>query len=677
MTGSEIRRAFLDYFRERQHAEVASSPVVPAEDPTLLFTNAGMNQFKSVFTGEETRSYSRATSAQKCIRVSGKHNDLENVGRTPRHHTFFEMMGNFSFGDYFKEDAIFFAWEFLTETMGLPRDRMYATVYEEDDEAEALWKRVTDIDPERIYRLGKKDNYWSMGETGPQGPCSEVLFDLSPTPDTDPGSIDPTDGSRFLEVWNLVFMQFDALPSGELVDLPKPSIDTGLGLERLVSIMQGVESNYEADLVRPLIDGIMELTGVEYDPGDAGISHRVIADHIRALTFAIADGVVPANDGRGYVLRRLLRRAARHGRKLDMHEPFIYRLVSTVRSLFEGAYPELTGAAERVELVIRTEEERFGETLDQGIERFEELAESVAERGEDRIPGQEAFVLYDTYGFPLDLTEVMAEERGLAVDTGGFEASMEEQKERSRADRAAKAAVSDESALAAAEGIPAEAGRTFIGHDRDRWQARTELVALFDSDFAPVERIGQGEEGYAVLRETPFYAESGGQVPDEGEIEGEGFVFGVERVDRVGGVIYHRGRISAGVAAPGAIEARINGSRRDWIMRNHTATHLMHAALREILGTHVQQSGSLVEPDRLRFDFSHLSPVTSEEQVEVDRWVNRAIWSNAPVTHREMPYQEAINKYGTDKPDLRFGMALNEITDLVKGKDARSLFRGG
>jgi alanyl-tRNA synthetase len=396
MTGNEIRRAFLDYFVEKDHTEVSSSPVVPAEDPTLLFTNAGMNQFKRVFTGEERRSYVRAATSQKCIRVSGKHNDLENVGRTPRHHTFFEMLGNFSFGDYFKDEAIAFAWEFLVDRMGLDKDRLYATVYEEDDEAEVLWQKVAGIDPRRIYRLGKADNYWSMGDTGPQGPCSEIIYDVAPVPGTDHGAIDPTDGSRYLEIWNLVFMQFDAQPGGELLPLPRPSIDTGMGLERLAAALHGVVSNYETDLLRPLLDTVSGLTGRDYDAGEAGTSHRVIADHIRALSFAIADGVVPANDGRGYVLRRLLRRAARHGRKLDMHEPFIHRLVPVMVEHYGQAYPGLATAADRIALVIRTEEERFGETLDQGIARFEELAADVEGRKKAVIPGREAFTLYDT-----------------------------------------------------------------------------------------------------------------------------------------------------------------------------------------------------------------------------------------------------------------------------------------
>ncbi|MFC1544088.1 alanine--tRNA ligase [Gemmatimonadota bacterium] len=642
MTGSEIRRVFLDYFVENGHTELPSSPVVPAEDPTLLFTNAGMNQFKHIFTGEERRPYTRAATAQKCIRVSGKHNDLENVGRTPRHHTFFEMMGNFSFGDYFKEDAVRFGWELLTDRFALPVDRLYATIYEEDDEAEEVWQRVAGIDPRRIHRLGKKDNYWSMGDTGPQGPCSEILFDLAPTSDPDPGNIDPTDESRFLEVWNLVFMQFDAQSSGELLALPKPSIDTGLGLERLTSILQGVESNYDTDLVRPLIDQVCELTGRDYDPGEAGMSHRVIADHIRALVFAISDGVVPANDGRGYVLRRLLRRAARHGRKLEMHEPFMHRLVATVGAIFGDAYAELKQATSRVELVVRTEEERFGETLDQGIDLFEELADRTRVSGDTEIPGREAFVLYDTYGFPLDLTQVMAEERGLEVDLAGFDASMAEQKARSRADRASKGTGADEAALAAADSLPADVGRTFVGYDPRRWSSRALIVALFDPDFTPVERLGQGDEGWVILDQTPFYAESGGQVPDRGEFEGEGFVLGVDRVDRFGGVIFHRGTVQAGIASASEVEARVDGQRRAWIMRNHTATHLMHAALRDILGTHVQQSGSLVEPERLRFDFSHFAAVSDEEQIEVDRWVNRAIWANVPVVEKEMGYQEAI-----------------------------------
>ena len=644
MTGSEIRRAFLDFFVEQEHAEVPSSPVVPAEDPTLLFTNAGMNQFKRVFTGEEARSYKRAVSAQKCIRVSGKHNDLENVGRTPRHHTFFEMMGNFSFGDYFKEEAIGYAWDFLTGTLGLPKDRLYATVYTDDKEAEEAWKRVTGIDPARIYRLGKEHNYWSMGETGPQGPCSEVLYDMAPTPGFDPALLDPTDEDRFLEIWNLVFMQFDAQRSGELVDLPLPSIDTGLGLERLASILQGVDSNYDTDLVRPLIDHVCELVGVEYDPGEKGVSHRVVADHVRGLTFAIADGVIPSNEGRGYVLRRLLRRAARHGRKLEMKEPFIYELVPTVVSLFEDAYPDLAGTAERTVLVVHTEEERFGETLDQGMQRFEELVAAVKSQGEVAIPGHEAFILYDTYGFPLDLTQVMAEESGFPVDVEGFEAALQEQRDRSRADRSDKGMAAQEEALAAADTIPAgAAGRTFVGYDRQRWTIESRIVALFDAEFAPVERLGQGERGFTILSETPFYAEAGGQAPDRGEIEGDDFIFGVERVDSFGGVVFHSGIAMAGIAVAGPVQARIDADRRQRIMRNHTATHLIHGALRDVLGTHVQQSGSLVEQDHLRFDFSHFSAVSLEEQAEVVRWVNRGIRANVPlVVVREVPHQEAL-----------------------------------
>ena len=644
MTGSEIRRAFLDFFIERGHTEVPSSPVVPAEDPTLFFTNAGMNQFKQVFTGAESRDYLRATTAQKCIRVSGKHNDLENVGLTPRHHTFFEMMGNFSFGDYFKEEAILYGWDFLTKIVGLPKDRLYATIYTNDDEAEEEWKRVTDIDPARIYRLGKESNYWSMGETGPQGPCSEILYDLAPSPGDNPTLLDPSDGDRLLEIWNLVFMQFDAQPSGEILDLPRPSIDTGLGLERLASILQDVDSNYDTDLVRPLIDQTCDLTNKPYKPDDRGMSHRVIADHIRALTFAITDGVIPSNDGRGYILRRLLRRAARHGRKLDMHEPFIYKLIPTVVSIFEKAYPEVARASERTMLVVRTEEERFSETLGQGIERFDELITTVKEEGELAISGHEAFVLYDTFGFPLDLTQVMAEERGFPVDVEGFHEALQQQKERSRADRAKKNNTVSLEVNAAADSIPAgNDGRTFVGFNMDRWDTDSKIIALFNESFDQVESLGQGETGFAVLSETPFYAESGGQVADRGEIEGDDFIFGVDRVDNINGVIFHNGITSAGIAVSGKIHARVDALHRKRIMRNHTATHLIHAALRDVLGDHVQQSGSFVKQDRLRFDFSHFSSVTQAEQMEIIRWVNRGIMANVPLKITEMPYQEALD----------------------------------
>lgn len=643
MTGNELREAFLDYFVQHGHVRVASGPVIPAEDPTILFTNAGMNQFKGVFTGEETRDYSRAVSAQKCIRVSGKHNDLENVGRTPRHHTFFEMMGNFSFGDYFKEEAVLFAWEFLSETIGLPKERLYVSIYAEDNEAETAWRNATDIDPERIYRLGKKDNYWSMGETGPQGPCSEVLYDLAPTSNSISNNIDPTDADRMLEIWNLVFMQYDALPSGEIIPLPSPSIDTGLGLERLASILQGKDSNFETDLVYPLIEDICILTGKEYDPGKSGLSHRVIADHIRGLAFAIADGVIPSNEGRGYVLRRLLRRAARHGRELEMHEPFIYKLVPTVVSIFKDIYPEVEAAADKVSLVTQTEEERFGETLDQGIERFEELVLAVEREGEVAISGRDAFTLYDTYGFPLDLTQVMAEERGIPVNIEEFQKALDEQKERSRADRAEKGTGSDDEAMAAAETVRKDVGRTFAGYDHDNWTLTTRIIAFFDHKFDQVAKSGQGERCYVILAESPFYSEGGGQVSDHGEIQGDGFVIKVEQVNQYGGVIFHSGVVSAGDAVVGSVEARIDAERRERIMRNHTATHLLHAALRDVLGTHVQQAGSLVEPERLRFDFSHFTAISLEEQAEVERWVNRGIQANVPLVVTELSYEDALS----------------------------------
>jgi alanyl-tRNA synthetase len=644
MTGHQIRRAFLDYFVRHGHTEVPSSPVIPAEDPTLLFTNAGMNPFKSLFTGQERRPYQRATSTQKCIRVSGKHNDLENVGRTPRHHTFFEMLGNFSFGDYFKQEAVAFAWEWLTAEMGLQKERLYVTIFEQDDEAEQVWKSATDIDPRRIYRLGRDSNYWSMGDTGPQGPCSEILYDLAPTPATDPGAIDPEQGDRFLEIWNLVFMQYDAQPGGEVLPLPAPSIDTGMGLERVASILQGVASNYDTDLLRPLIDQTEAFSGCPYDPGPGGVSHRVIADHLRALGFAIADGVIPANDGRGYVLRRLLRRAARHARSLNRREPFLCRLVPTLVEQMGGAFPELHGAAARIERVIRTEEERFGETLDQGIARFEEVVGEIEQAGDRAIPGRQAFVLYDRYGFPFDLTEVMARERGLEVEGEGFEQALAEQQERSRADRAARGAGAEESARRAAELLPEDLGRLFVGYEPDRWTVRSRLVALFDELFEPLEALGQGERGWIVLEETPFYAEAGGQVADTGVIEGEDFEIAVERVDRHGGVLFHRGTVASGIARTGEVEARIDAPRRRRIMRNHTATHLMHAALREVLGTHVQQAGSVVDPERLRFDFAHFAPLDEAEETEVVGWVNRGIRANVPLQVHQMPYAEALEK---------------------------------
>jgi len=673
MTGNEIRRAFLDYFVEKGHTEVPSSPVVPAEDPTLLFTNAGMNQFKQVFTGEEQRSYVRAVSAQKCIRVSGKHNDLENVGRTPRHHTFFEMMGNFSFGDYFKTEAIAFAWEFICDRIGLEKERLYATIYAEDDEAEQAWLEATDIEPDRIHRLGRRDNYWSMGDTGPQGPCSELLYDLTPAANANHAGIDPTDGDRFLEIWNLVFMQYDALASGEIEQLPRPSIDTGLGLERLASILQNASSNYETDLLYPVIEEVCALSGVDYDPGASGMSHRVVADHVRGLTFAITDGVIPANDGRGYVLRRLLRRAARHGRELGMKEPFIHRLVPVVVEKFAGAYPELRGAAERVEKVIQTEEQRFGETLDQGIQRFGEIADAVEKEGAVAIAGSDAFLLYDTYGFPLDLTQVMAEERGLPVDIEGFQKALEEQKERSRADRAGQSGAGDEDIQRAAASVRPDTGRTFIGYDRRRWRTTTRIAALFSQEMRQVTQLEQGDGGHIVLAETPFYAEAGGQVTDTGEIRARGVTFAVERVWRSGEVIFHQGRVVKGTLAPVRVAARIDAERRRRIMRNHTATHLAHAALRQVLGDHVQQSGSLVEPERLRFDFSHFSAVTPEEMREVERLVNEAIRDNVRVRARDMPYSEALETGAL----AFFGDRYGDVVRVVEAGTWAREFCGG
>ena len=648
LSSNELRQAFLDFFADRGHEVVASSPLVPGNDPTLLFTNAGMVQFKDVFLGLEKRSYDRAATSQRCVRAGGKHNDLENVGYTARHHTFFEMLGNFSFGDYFKREAIRYAWDFLTQTLELPPERLWVTVFNDDDEAADIWLKEMQIDPARFTRMGEKDNFWAMGDTGPCGPCSEIFFDHGPDVSGGPPGSPDEDGDRYVEVWNLVFMQFDRSADGTLTPLPKPSVDTGMGLERIAAVMQGVHSNYEIDLFANLIDATAKIIGVE---NDGSSSLNVIADHIRACAFLIVDGVLPGNEGRGYVLRRIIRRAIRHGKKLGTDEPFFYKLVEPLAEEMGDAYPELPKARAHVEKVLRKEELRFAETLDQGMEILEGAIEELS--GE-QIPGEIVFKLYDTYGFPVDLTADIARERALTIDEDGFEAAMAEQRDRARA--ASKFAASTD------EAIRTEAESEFSGYEGT--EASGEIVALF-REGSPVDALAAGDEGAVILSSTPFYAESGGQIGDAGILAETGKLFQVVDTQRGGNAIVHYGAVEQGQLTVGdTVDAIVDEDRRQAIRLNHSATHLMHAALRRVLGEHVQQKGSLVAPDRLRFDFSHYEAVTPEQIAEIEDLVNEEIRRNVAADTRLMSYDDAMQsgamalfgeKYGDEVRVLRFG----------------------
>ncbi|QKK02261.1 MAG: alanine--tRNA ligase [Pseudomonadota bacterium] len=657
---AEIRQAFLDFFAERNHRIVPSSPLVPANDPTLLFTNAGMVQFKDVFLGSEQRAYSRAASSQRCVRAGGKHNDLENVGYTARHHTFFEMLGNFSFGDYFKREAIGYAWDFLTSICGLPPERLWVTVYAEDEEAAEIWLREIGVDPGRLSRIGDKpgkrydsDNFWAMGDTGPCGPCTEIFYDHGPdVPGGPPGS-PQEDGDRYIEIWNLVFMQFDRAGDGSMTPLPKPCVDTGMGLERLAAILQGVHSNYDIDLFARLIDAAARLTGCD---DRSAASLKVIADHIRACAFLIVDGVLPSNEGRGYVLRRIIRRAIRHGYKLGCETPFFAGMVEPLTETMGEAYPELRDKQQHVTAVLEREEERFGETLDLGMKLLEAVIDELEETA---IPGEVAFKLYDTYGFPLDLTRDVARERDLTVDEAGFERAMQAQRERARA--AGK--------FASAEGLPAELvaalpATRFLGYERHSIDDAEVLAVLVDGQ--PTGRVVAGQQAVIVLDRTPFYAESGGQVGDTGMLKTDGARFAVTDTRKLAGAFHgHIGQLKSGTLETGErVSGIIDSRRRADIVRHHSATHLLHAALRTVLGEHVQQKGSLVAPDRLRFDFSHNEPVSEDDLLKIERLVNEEIQANAEAEAREMSFDEAMaagalaffdEKYGDQVRVLRFG----------------------
>lgn len=626
-TSKEIRKTFLEYFQQHNHTIVESSSLVPVNDPTLLFTNAGMNQFKDVFLGIDRRSYVRATTSQKCVRAGGKHNDLDTVGRTPRHHTFFEMLGNFSFGDYFKEDAIHYAWEFLTTIVKLPVEQLYATVYKDDDEAAAIWTDKIGLPPERVIRLGEKDNFWSMGDTGPCGPCSEIIYDRgSEYACGENCAIGECDCDRWLEIWNLVFMQYNRDEAGVMTPLPRPSIDTGMGLERLTSILQGVSSNFDTDLFLPLIAKIEELTGEQYDRGDKGFPFRVIADHSRACTFLIADGVLPSNDGRGYVLRRILRRAVRFGKLLGINQPFLYKNVDVVCDVMQEAYPYLAQRRDFVAEVIRMEEERFFVTLNEGLKKVEEIMQQSRQQGERVIDGEAAFMLYDTYGFPLDLMEDVASENNFTVDTVGFNRMMEEQRHRARqANKGENAFAQDRLLAELLNSVPAV---EFTGYDRT--EEDTVILALVQDNRRTAQVTGG--EVMLVSAATPFYAESGGQVSDHGVIQGPNGVMEVRAVHKTAQWVIHLGIVDGSFAEGQTVHLKVEKDLRLDTARNHTATHLLHRALHQVLGEHAQQKGSLVEPDRLRFDFSHLSSVSDEELKEIELKVNQAIWNDYQVT---------------------------------------------
>lgn len=633
ISANEVRRQFLEFFSEKQHTIVSSASLVPYNDPTLIFTNAGMNQFKDVFLGTGSRSYQRAADSQKCLRVSGKHNDLEEVGRDTYHHTFFEMLGNWSFGDYYKKEAITWAWELLIERWGLPKDKLYATIYLNDDEAEKIWKENTDIDPSHILRFGDKDNFWEMGDTGPCGPCSEIHMDLGPERCDKqhlPDHVCEVNAgcARYIELWNLVFIQYNRKQDGSLQDLPAKHVDTGMGFERIVAVIQNKRSNYDIDLFLDIIHGIEAVTDESYERSENQVAFRAIADHIRALTFAITDGVLPSNEGRGYVLRRILRRAARFGKTLGMEEPFLYKILDSVVKAMGDAYPELHKEQSHCEMVIRAEEESFHRTLGKGIELFENIAQNLTASKQTVIPGREAFKLYDTYGFPLDLTQMMAEEKGLTVDLEGFNREMEGQRSRAR-----------------------ESGKFVMSDDLTKWEVLTDAPHSVFKGYEQTEinsrlcLIGEDQDHWhLVFAETPFYGASGGQVGDTGKIEADDQAYEVVDTQRLNERVVHLVK-KTGEFSKGAAQYRltVDRERRQATACNHTGTHLLQAALRQVLGEHVHQAGSMVGPERLRFDFTHFEKLSQTQLQEVENRVNQIIGQAVPVGVNEMSYQDALS----------------------------------
>ncbi len=667
-TSADIRQLFLDYFRDHGHEIVASSPLIPGNDPTLLFTNAGMVPFKDVFLGQDKRPYSRATSSQRCVRAGGKHNDLENVGYTARHHTFFEMLGNFSFGDYFKQDAIKFAWEFLTQTMGIPAEKLWVTVYLDDDEAAELWLKEAGVDESRFTRIGDKkggkkyesDNFWSMGDTGPCGPCTEIFYDHGPDVAGGPPGTPEEEGDRYIEIWNLVFMQYNRDKDGKMEPLPRPSVDTGMGLERLAAVMQGVHSNYEIDLFVNLIKAVAKATNSKDLENN---SLKVIADHIRSCAFLISDGVVPSNEGRGYVLRRIIRRAIRHGHKLGMNNPFFSTLVAALEKEMGEAYPELSKNKEMIARVLLQEEERFAETLDQGMQMLEGAIASLKGK---QIPGDVVFKLYDTYGFPADLTADVARERQLTIDQAGFDKSMAEQKKRSQA--------SGSFDIDYSKTIDIKTATDFTGYEHV--SDACEVIAIY-KEGEKADELNAGEVGMVILNQTPFYAESGGQVGDTGVLlsKNKKGLLSVQDTQKQGNDVFgHLGIMTSGEIKVGeTITAMVDDVRRQDIKYNHSATHLMHAALRDVLGDHVQQKGSLCDPDRLRFDFSHFEPVTPEQLKTIEDIVNAHIRQNYVVETNLMSQDEAIKSGAM----ALFGEKYGDTVRVLKMSDFSVELCGG
>ncbi|MGE5172236.1 MAG: alanine--tRNA ligase [Betaproteobacteria bacterium] len=661
MKANDLRKLFLDYFAERGHKVVPSSSLVPKNDPSLLFTNAGMVQFKSVFLGEDVRDYRRAVTSQKCVRAGGKHNDLENVGHTARHHTFFEMLGNFSFGDYFKKDAIAYAWEFLTAVVKLPKDKLWVTIFKDDDEAFQLWQEVAKVPADRIVRLGEKDNFWSMGDTGPCGPCSEIIIDQGAEiscgkPDCAVGC----DCDRYLEIWNLVFMQYNRDETGKLTPLPKPSIDTGMGLERLSAVVQGVRSNFESDLFQPIIKQIAVMAGVPYHKDEqADISYQVIADHLRAMTFLISDGVLPSNEGRGYVLRRIIRRASRYGKLIGISKPFLYKLTGSVVDGMRDAYPELVDSRDHVAKVALLEEERFAATLDSGLALLNDTVEKLKVSGKKTIPGDVLFKLYDTFGFPLDLVADMARDTHLELDEEGYRRAMQEQREKARA---AWVGSGEEKVKPVYKEVAAGIKKSvFTGYDT--LEGSGEIVAMIKGD-SRVAEVRESDEVEIVLDQTPFYAASGGQVGDKGELLGEAAKFEVSDTTKpVEGLIVHKGTVKKGTFKTGdAVLAKVEEEGRADTARHHTVTHILHATLRSVLGEHVKQAGSLVAPDRLRFDFTHYTGLSEREKERIEELVNERIIENHPVETTVMDIDRAIASGAMALFDEKYGDTVRVVT---------------
>ncbi|MBI5183714.1 MAG: alanine--tRNA ligase, partial [Nitrospinae bacterium] len=661
MTGNELRRIFLDYFKRMDHKILPSSSLIPRDDPTLLFTNAGMVQFKDLFLGKVKRDYVRAATSQKCVRAGGKHNDLEVVGRTARHHTFFEMLGNFSFGDYFKELAIEMGWEFLTEVIKLPKERLWITIFKDDDEALNIWNKKIGVPTDRIVRLGKEHNFWSMGESGPCGPCSEIIIDQGE--DIGCGEVTCSVGcdcDRYLELWNLVFMEFNREEDGKTTPLPNPSIDTGMGLERLSAVVQGVKSNYESDLIRPIITYIEEITGKGYGENRReDISLCVIADHIRAITFLISDGVFPSNEGRGYVLRRILRRASRHSKMLGQDNPILYRIVGPVVDVMKVGYPEIVDNKEHISMTILAEEERFSSTLNQGMKILDDLIQRIKDKGESEIPGNEVFKLYDTYGFPVDLTDEIVRENGLSIDMDGFNSAMKGQREKARASW--KGAGGVEGGNIYKEIIDNIGETIFTGYDCIEGEAR--ITAIIKEERL-IESASEGEDVGLIVDKTPFYGEGGGQVGDQGRITNGGVLIDIIDTNRpLPAIFVHVGRIRGGEIKKGdRVYTKINEKRRRAIALNHTATHLLHFALRQVLGDYVKQSGSLVADDKLRFDYTHFSPTTTRERKRIEELVNEKIRSNQRVDISVMDLEDAIDRGAIALFGEKYGEKVRVVT---------------